>query len=625
MSRHQLQSLLPSRPEPQGRKGHFFGFIGPYLLVAAMVIAISLGFGYFGGIDQYTLTFPDRWPFVDVKFSFGGFSIYLLVLRHELFLVLLLFAGLLYLMRPGKARVVVAAAPIIVLYLSMELYYTYMASIVKVDDLLLLPEGLMVAPWWIQMGFWLGVSSWALTFLFLLKRSLRQLLLPVLLFLTALIPPLTAVMAPGAFLHLASSQGVNIVAWSDRWTVIQAGRTTSAMLFVAAKKKAKEELALLPNLDLPGRNPLLLRESLGEKRNIHFIVLESFFDPQAFKGLKFLTPPAPPEFQELRRKMHVASSTVFGGGTAQAEFELLCGVPSLELYTSAEFNMLDGSKTPCLPNLLSESGYRTIATQSYKPDFFNSEKAYKSLGFEEIHFPTAFAGQRQTYLQYHDRDNYMFDGDLFEQNLAYVAKTMAEGRPIFNYVLGTYGHLPHETDLKRFPHRVEIVGVERNSQTDMAINQFYYRAEALVRYFRALRALDPKGLILITSDHLPALDGGPHFYEKVGYSLSARGEFKEKENIWFYDGPQGKETAWPDYHYEFMDFLLDILSEARLCEKIACKNRQPMVKEKATAEYNHILMRGSGLGGVAPPLMAGTGEGPTSPASPPSAASPQVQ
>ena len=154
-----------------------------------------------------------------------------------------------------------------------------------------------------------------------------------------------------------------------------------------------------------------------------------------------MTPPAPPEFKALRKKMHVATSPVFGGGTAQAEFEILCGVPALELYTSAEFNMLHGAKTPCLPNMLAEVGYRTIATQSYKPDFFNSEKAYHSLGFEEINFPTVFAGSRPTYLKYEDRENYIFDGDLYDQNLAYVEKVIADGRPFLNYVLGTYGHL----------------------------------------------------------------------------------------------------------------------------------------------------------------------------------------
>ncbi len=72
--------------------------------------------------------------------------------------VLLAFAALLYLMRPGMLRVVVAAAPIVVLYLSMELYYMFLHSIVKLDDLLLLPEGLIVSPLWIQVGFWLGLS-----------------------------------------------------------------------------------------------------------------------------------------------------------------------------------------------------------------------------------------------------------------------------------------------------------------------------------------------------------------------------------------------------------------------------------------------------------------------------------
>lgn len=599
-----------------------FGVVGPYLAVIAVVFGISLSFGYFGGIDEYTLTFQGRWPFVEFGFSFGGFDLYLLSFRYELPYVLLAFAGLLYLMRPGRLRVVVALAPVVALYLGMELYYTFLSSILKFDDLLLLPEGLIVSPWWIQAGFWLSLVSWGVTLLYLLKRSLRQLLLPSLVLLLAFLPPLATITIPNKFLGLADSRGVNIVPWSDRWTVILMGRATSVMLFAAAKAKAMEELTLLPNLDIPGRNPALLSESLGEKRNIHFIVLESFLDPEQFKGLKFLTPPAPPEFKDLRKKMRVATSTVFGGGTAQAEFELLCGVPGLELYAPAEFNMLDGSRTPCLPTLLAGAGYRTIATQSYKPDFFNSEKAYKSLGFEEIHFPTAFAGQRPTYLQHQDRDNYIFDGDLFRQNLEYVAKTMVEGRPIFNYVLGTYGHLPHHTDLKRFPHRVEIVGVDRNSQTDLAINQFYYRAEALVHYVRELRKLDPQGLIVVTSDHLPALDGGPRFYEKFGYGLSARGEFKE--NIWFYDGPESKKTVWPDYHYEFMDFVLDVLTDSRICDKVACKHRETWSKEKSTAEYNAIMRRGAGFGGPTPPLVAAGAETPAV-VPPPNGASSQVQ
>jgi phosphoglycerol transferase MdoB-like AlkP superfamily enzyme len=546
--------------------------IAPFLLLALFVLTISLSFGLIGGIDEYFLAF-----------------------RYELPYVLVAFAALLYLMRPGGWRVPVAAAPILLLYVGMDMYYVFVHSIFKLDDLLILPEGLIVSPVWVQVGVVAGFAGWALAFLVLLKRRPRELAVPLIILALAAAPPVTAFTASIQFLKAADSRGVNIVPWSDRWTVALMGRATSLMLFAATKHKAMGELALLPLIDDPGRDPALLKGTLRDSRNIHILVLESFLDPERFKGLKFLTPPAPPQFAAMRKKMHVAESPVFGGGTAQAEFEILCGVPALELYTSAEFNMLDGAKTPCLPNMLAEAGYRTIATQSYKPDFFNSEKAYRSLGFEEINFPTAFAGTRPTYLKYDNakKEDYIFDGDLLTQNLAYVEKVIAEGRPILNYVLGVYGHLPHDTDIVRFPPKVDMVGVDKNSQTYLAIQQFYYRAGAVADYLKKLREIDPHSLILVTSDHLPPLDGGPRIYEKLGYTLTANGEFKQ--NIWFYDGPQRKNLAWPDYYYEFMDFLLDVLTEERICKQVVCKNREAWALDKMTASYNNLMSRGAGI------------------------------
>ena len=83
-------------------------------------------------------------------------------------------------------------------------------------------------------------------------------------------------------------------------------------------------------------------------------------------------------------------------------------------------------------------------------------------------------------------------GICFTQNLAYVEKLIAEGRPFLNYVLGVYGHLPHETDIDRFPPKVDIVGVDKNSQTYLAIQQFYYRAGAVADYLKKLREIDPQ-------------------------------------------------------------------------------------------------------------------------------------
>jgi len=148
---------------------------------------------------------------------------------------------------------------------------------------------------------------------------------------------------------------------------------------------------------------------------------------------------------------------------------------------------------------------------------------------------------------------------------------------------------------------VEITGVDKNSQTDLAIQQFYYRAGALAQYLQKLRKLDPQGLIIVTSDHLPPLDGGPRLYEKLGYTLKANGEYKE--NIWFYDGPEHKGLAWPDYHYEFMDFILDVLTEERICRQTLCKNRETWAAEKITASYNNLMSRGAGIVRQVTPLV----------------------
>jgi phosphoglycerol transferase MdoB-like AlkP superfamily enzyme len=555
--------------------------IAPFLVLICLLIVISYSFGPLGGIDDY----------------FRG-------ILWDLPYLCLIFAALLYTMRPGFWRVLIAVTPFMILYVTIDIYYIFLNRVFKFDDLMLLPEGINVCPSWALALFFLCICTWITAFLFFLKRNLRQFVVPLLLFALAAGPPLAAFKAPKQFLRSTESLGISILPWSDRWTTALMGRTSSLLLFAASQKKAMDELALLPIVDDPDRDPALLEKTLREKRNIHIIVLESFLDPKQFKKLKFKTPPEPPQFEDVRKKMHVSLSPVFGGGTAQAEFEILCGVPAYTLYQSAEFNTFDGTSTPCLPNLLAATGYRTVATQSYKPDFFNSEIAYRSLGFKEINFPTIYAGVRKTYLKYDIPDNYIFDGDLFTQNLTYVEKLLAEGQPFLNYVLGVYGHWPHATDTSRFPPKVDIVGVDKKSLAYLAIQQFYYRAEAVADYLKKLRKLDPDGIILVTSDHLPALDLGTGTYENLGYGLvNSEGEFRK--NIWIYDGPRPKNISWPNHYYEYMDFLLDILTKGGMCQQVVCKNRTAWSPQKLMISYNNIMVQGSGVSKKPAGLVAG--------------------
>ncbi len=552
-------------------------------LLKSAAVAVAAGLAL--GLGLWALS----WSFGNI----GGIADYPSALRFEVPYLLVLFLGLAYLMRPGPWRFLIAGAPIVAIYLTMDVHYVLLHSVFKLDDLLLIPEALAVAPAWVLLVVSIVAVGWLTVFAYQLKRRGRELAAPLALLAIAAAPPAAAYLAPARFLDAAQLGGYSLIDWSDRYTAAVMGRTASLLLFAATKEKALNELSLQPILVDPNRDSGLIQRSLPTKRNVHILVLESLLDPTRFSAVDFRSPVEPRRFETLRKRMRVVTAPVFGGGTAQVEFEVLCGAPALELYSSAEFNMMSGAPTTCLPNLLAGAGYRTIATQSYKPDFFNSERAYESLGFQEVHFPSVYAGTRDTYLQYDIPDSYIFDGDLLEQNLSYVKQQIAAGQPILNYVLGVYGHLPHEIDTSRHPDAVKIEGLDSGSQVYRAIQQFYYRTGALADYVRALRQIDPESLILVTSDHLPPLDTGPITYRALGYELGAENEYSD--NIWFFDGPKEPESAWPDRQYEFMDFILDVLSDGRYCLEAQCKHRVAWDPERLTASYTQLIALGAGV------------------------------
>ena len=123
-------------------------------------------------------------------------------------------------------------------------------------------------------------------------------------------------------------------------------------------------------------------------RNVHLLILESFLDPRLFRDLKLSRDPVHPDFAALfGDQLGLSIAPVFGGATSQAEFEVLCGVPALERLSSVEFNTFTGAPARCLPDLLGQLGYRAVASNAYKPNFFNTQSAYK-LSLIHISEPT---------------------------------------------------------------------------------------------------------------------------------------------------------------------------------------------------------------------------------------------
>jgi len=116
-------------------------------------------------------------------------------------------------------------------------------------------------------------------------------------------------------------------------------------------------------------------------RNIHIVLLESFWDPNELKKPIIIKIHWLLIFAALESAgySHAAGSGICGY-TANSEFEVLCGFPVTKDTVKFERQVLND--VPCLPHLLADKGYRTVISHPNVPVFWNRVNAYRHLGFQ---------------------------------------------------------------------------------------------------------------------------------------------------------------------------------------------------------------------------------------------------
>jgi phosphoglycerol transferase MdoB-like AlkP superfamily enzyme len=296
------------------------------------------------------------------------------------------------------------------------------------------------------------------------------------------------------------------VVWSDTRNIQFNGRMGSVLYYSFRRASTHAKLKALRGREAPSER---FQGSIRDKRNLHILVLESFLDPRLVKGIRIQGTVISPSFAKILKEsgsdeFDRVQTPIYGGSTPQTEFEILTGLPALSLAESVEFNAMEGHAISSLCAKLKTEGYRCIATIATPPQFFNSILAYKSLGFDELHFLDG-----KSYLKEVPGDPWIFDGDLLAQNLVYIeSKFLSRKQPILNYVLGSFGHLPFARNLKKRPDLCTLgEGSPKSPELHRILNQFPYRTEALATFIGTLRSKDPQALLYLTSDHLPPIFG----------------------------------------------------------------------------------------------------------------------
>jgi len=287
--------------------------------------------------------------------------------------------------------------------------------------------------------------------------------------------------------------------------VQEAVRTISKVGKIPSKQSVADV-----NVDLTYTQPTIPEK---QKRNLHMVVLESFFDPNSLGKEWVPEDPFPQDFTDLWNstgRSHILAP-VFGGYTANAEFESLCGFPVTE--NAVFFEGWLRRNAPCLPKMLSAAGYQSIASHPNVAGFWNRTHAYNLIGFDEYwnkaHFDTSDAV-----------GNFVLDHSFYDQ--VFERFEQLDDRPTFNYMLTLFGHLPYPLN-DDYP---AVIKTGKESKLlEGYVNHLYYKTRDLMLMLKELRARDPNALIVIFGDHLPNLGGNYGVYTDVGKMMPDRDDF----------------------------------------------------------------------------------------------------
>lgn len=265
----------------------------------------------------------------------------------------------------------------------------------------------------------------------------------------------------------------------------------------------------------PKPQELANNASPGGTRNIYIILLESFWDPMLLTSAGISPDPVSPRFRELWRQTghSTTSAPVFGGYTANSEFEVLCGFPVVE--NAVFFEGWLRNDVPCLPHYLSGAGYKSVAAHPNEAAFWNRVNSYNRIGFDEYWSKNDF--------QLDDMNReFLSDKSLYRQVWQKLEKNRENPQPLLMYIVTFFGHLDYPLSKSR---PKVITTVSKNSMLEGYVNQIHYKSNELMDFVELLQKEDPQALIVMFGDHLPFLGAHHDGFVQEGLFPRNKGEF----------------------------------------------------------------------------------------------------
>ena len=265
------------------------------------------------------------------------------------------------------------------------------------------------------------------------------------------------------------------------------------------KNKVKEENKIKEENPVKEENP-----------NVIIIMSESFWDINKLEVDFSKNPIA--YFDSLKEEsihgdLYVP---VFGGGTANTEFEVLTGL-TMKNYPN-DWHMVYREEIDyplsSLASIFREAGYKTHAFHPYHSWYYERNEVYPKLGFEESIFMEDMEDA--------DTHGPFISDEYVTDELIKLLESTKE--PVFNFTVTMQNHGPYNE--ARNPSIIDLdTNLEESQENMLKIygEGLYYSDQALKKLVEYLRESDEPTLLLFFGDHLPMLGENYGIYRELGY------------------------------------------------------------------------------------------------------------
>ena len=280
-----------------------------------------------------------------------------------------------------------------------------------------------------------------------------------------------------------------------------------------------------------------------EKPDIIVIQSESFIDPtKTMDSNKFSMDPLP-YFHQLEKKSDAftVTSPVFGGGTANAEFEMITGISTV--FFPADMTVYSGylnKPTISMGSILRDQGYYSYLLHPFLGDFYKRNQIYSLLGFNEFDsLESMVADDPEIYNRGLAYPGAMYINDLELTNQIINKLEKNEEKPKFIFAVSMQGHVPYGgpeeyaisytgSDIENPEYLEEFNGYLTSLRaTDESIKE-------LIEY---LKNREKPSIVLFYGDHQPSLKFGNPANLQMSHAEETLSKLSSEENQKMHEVP----------------------------------------------------------------------------------------